>query len=353
MLHVDIELKQGDFTLQVTHQFAAHKVTAIFGPSGCGKSTLLRSIAGLEPGLRGTVCWQNNIWHAQERIVKTEQRGIALVFQQPHLFTTKTVEANLRYGMPRKNALKACAMQFEDIIELLSLQPFMQRKPAQLSGGQQQRVAIARALLSQPQLLLLDEPMNGLDQAAKSQIMADLKRIQQRFALPILLVSHHVDEVVQLADEVVIMREGKLLSTGTLQQQVGQLSLHDEGPLSVLSISPGDNNQKDGLLAWKLGQQTLWLPTTGLPANSDSKRLLVWARDVSLATGPLKNTSLNNQVRAQIVGFERAQHDAEMVVELAVGEQQLRALVTKASIERLNLRAGYCVYAAFKAAALH
>lgn len=353
MLHVDIELQRGDFRLQIAHQFAAHKVTAIFGPSGCGKSTLLRSIAGLEPGLRGTVRWHDNVWHAQKRIVKTEQRDIALVFQQPHLFTTKTVEGNLRYGMPQANPLKPGAMPFDDIIELLSLQPFLQRKPAQLSGGQQQRVAIARALLSQPQLLLLDEPMNGLDQAAKAQIMADLKRIQQRFGLPILLVSHHVDEVVQLAEEVLVMRDGRLVSTGTLQQQVGQLSLHDEGPLSVLTLSPADEPQKDGLLAWQLGRQTLWLPGTSTSANTNSKRLLVWARDVSLATEPLQNTSLSNQVPARIVRFERAQHDAEMVVVVAVGEQQLRALVTKASIERLNLKAESCVYAAFKAAALH
>ncbi|MGM0481478.1 MAG: molybdenum ABC transporter ATP-binding protein [Pseudomonadota bacterium] len=350
MLHVDIKLQRGDFTLQIAQQFAEHKVTAIFGPSGCGKSTLLRCIAGLETGLQGTVRWQEKLWHADTEQVKTERRGIALVFQQPHLFPTKSVASNVRYGMP-KHAVSPCQMKFEEIIEILSLQPFLQRKPGQLSGGQKQRVAIARALLSQPKLLLLDEPMNGLDQQAKSEIMMDLRRIQQRFKLPVLFVSHHVDEVVQLADNVLLMNDGKLISNGPLQQQIGELSLSDEGPLSVLMIAPLKEASKNSLSAWHIGQQTLWLPSDA--SITSERRLLVWARDVSLSTGRIENTSLTNQVRVKILGFENAKHSAEQVVVLAIGEQELRALVTKASIERLNLKAGCNVYAAFKAAALH
>ncbi|MAL83355.1 MAG: molybdenum ABC transporter ATP-binding protein [Idiomarina sp.] len=366
MLTVNIEQQQGDFCLQLAHSFADDRVTAIFGPSGCGKSTLLRAIAGLTPGLKGSVRWRDAVWHSRKPRMKTEQRGLALVFQQAHLFATMSVESNLRYGMPKNVSDSELAIGFAEVVDMLSLRELLQRKPGQLSGGQQQRVAIGRALLSQPQLLLLDEPMNGLDATAKKQILTDLRRIQNRFRLPMLLVSHHVEEVVQLADDVVIMADGKLVSSGTLQTQVDSLAGHSEGPLSVLSVTPpnqsaGRVNATDELLAWQLAEQQLWLPVNAavdVTGVSEAKtcaagRLLVWARDVSIATGYLPNTSLTNQVVARIIDFEPAKHVAETVVVLTVGDQILRALVTNASVKRLNLQLQQQVYASFKAAAMH
>ncbi|MDV6316344.1 molybdenum ABC transporter ATP-binding protein [Idiomarina sp. HP20-50] len=364
MLTVNIEQRQGDFCLQLAHSFADDRVTAIFGPSGCGKSTLLRAIAGLTQGLKGSVRWRDAVWHSRKCRLNPEKRGLALVFQQAHLFTTMSVENNLRYGMPKRVDENELTIGFAEIVDMLSLQELLQRKPEQLSGGQQQRVAIGRALLSQPQLLLLDEPMNGLDAAAKKQILTDLRRIQTRFRLPMLLVSHHVEEVVQLADDVVIMAEGKMLSSGTLQTQIDSLAGHSEGPLSVLSVTPPDKltgrfNAADELLAWQLADQQLWLPVNaaidaaGATAKSRAGRLLVWARDVSIATEYLPNTSLTNQIAARIIDFEPAKHIAETVVVLTVGDEILRALVTNASVKRLNLQLQQQVYASFKAAAMH
>jgi len=364
MLTVNIEQRQGDFCLQLTHSFADDRVTAIFGPSGCGKSTLLRAIAGLSPGMKGSVRWRDAVWHSRKPRMKTEKRGLALVFQQAHLFATMSVESNLRYGIPKNVNDSELVIGFTEVVDMLSLQELLQRRPDQLSGGQQQRVAIGRALLSQPQLLLLDEPMNGLDTTAKKQILTDLKRIQNRFRLPMLLVSHHVEEVVQLADDVVIMADGKLISSGTLQTQVDSLAGHSEGPLSVLSVTPpnkpsGRVNTTDELLAWQLADQQLWLPVNAavdvaaVTAKSREGRLLVWARDVSIATEYLLNTSLTNQIAARIIDFEPAKYAAETVVVLTVGDQMLRALVTNASVKRLNLQLQQQVYASFKAAAMH
>lgn len=366
MLTVNIEKQQGDFCLQLAHSFADDRVTAVFGPSGCGKSTLLRAIAGLAPGLRGSVRWRNAVWHSNTSRVKTENRGLALVFQQAHLFTTMSVENNLRYGIPKNVNDSELTIGFAEVVDMLSLTELLQRRPDQLSGGQQQRVAIGRALLSQPQLLLLDEPMNGLDATAKKQILTDLRRIQNRFRLPMLLVSHHVEEVVQLADDVVIMANGKLISSGTLQTQVDSLAGHCEGPLSVLSVTSPDNtaddvNATDELLSWQLADQKLWLPinaavnvaSVGKEKTRPEARLLVWARDVSIATEYLPNTSLTNQVTARIIDFESAKYVAETVVVLTVGDQTLRALITNASVKRLNLQRQQQVYASFKAVAMH
>lgn len=351
MLDVSVKVSLGSFQLTVEQQFSGAGVTAIFGPSGCGKSTLLKTIAGVISKAEGHITWREQPWLNDSKMRKPEYRRLALVFQKAHLFETQTVQQNLLYGLPKN---RAAAISEQDVVAILSLQDLLNRMPSQLSGGQQQRVALGRALLSQPELLLLDEPMNGLDNKAKRNIMRYLKQIQQRFNLPIIVVTHHVDEVVHLADNLVLMEQGRIVSSGTLQEQIAELSGHSEGPLSVLNVSESlvNNNRTEGMSTWMLGDQTLTLPQVGETIES-TRRLLVWARDVSIATHFIKSTSLTNQVKAQVQGFESAEHSAEVIVLLEVAGQKLRALITKASAERLDLQPGQWVYASFKAAAMH
>jgi molybdate transport system ATP-binding protein len=351
MLDVSVKVSLGSFQLAIEQQFSDTGVTAIFGPSGCGKSTLLKTIAGVLNKAKGHVTWRGQIWLNDSKTLKPEHRRLALVFQKAHLFETQTVRQNLLYGFPKN---RKAAISEQDVVTMLSLQDLLDRMPSQLSGGQQQRVALGRALLSQPELLLLDEPMNGLDNKAKRDIMRYLKQIQQRFNLPIIVVTHHVDEVVQLADNVALMEQGKVVSSGTLQEQVAELSGHSEGPLSVLDVSESlaDANPAQAMSTWTLGEQSIVLPKVGEMSESQ-RRLLVWARDVSVATHFIDSTSLTNQVKAQVQGFENAEHSAEVIVLLEVAGQKLRALITKASAERLGLQPGQWVYASFKAAAMH
>lgn len=354
MLDVDVSLQRGRFSLTLAHQFADDKVTAIFGASGCGKSSLLRCIAGLELAAKGRITWNSETWLDNKKSVKPENRGTAMVFQQANLFSKQRVAANILYGLPKQQS--AAFISPADVIELLQLDNLLQRYPDELSGGQQQRVALARALLSQPKLLLLDEPMTGLDSAAKHEILSDLKRIQRQFKLPMLLVSHHIDEIVPLADEVVLIKDGAKVSSGTLVEQGQHLASASDGPLSILEIERITTDSLHGLHGYYVGQQKLWLP---MDLRDQTKhyagkmRLLVWARDVSIALQPLAETSVSNQVQATIVAIDNAKHVAEKVVTLMVEEQRLRAVITQLSCQRLGLNVGQQVTAAFKAAALH
>lgn len=355
MLNVDISLRRERFNLQLSHQFAADKVTAIFGVSGGGKSSLLRCIAGLEPAVEGTINWGNETWLSPTVSVKPQQRRIGMVFQHSHLFTRQRVINNIYYGLPKLPS--EAFISPERVIELLQLESLLQQYPSQLSGGQQRRVALARALLSQPRLLLLDEPMTGLDNEAKQQILVDLKRVQQELQLPMLMVSHHIDEIIPLADDVLIFQEGKKLASGALVEQAHHLGAAADGPLSILEIRRASSEPIDGLQCWHLGEQPLWLPqrqsTLSVTDFPSQQRLLVWARDVSLAREPLTETSLSNQVQATVVDIQSAPHPAERVVVLMVNGQSLRALVTKTSCQRLDLFKGQQLTAAFKAAAMH
>lgn len=350
MLKVDVSLQRAGFQLQVKHAFSGTGVTAVFGPSGSGKSTLLRVIAGLETQVSGSVQWHTTDWLQGRKQLRAEHRKVAMVFQQPHLFSKKSVMENILYGMPKRS--EGVFIHPDEVIKVLGISPLLQRYPSALSGGQQQRVALARALLSQPRLLLLDEPMTGLDYAAKQQILADLKKVQQRFQLPMIFVSHQLDEVVQLADDVVVINQGQVESAGPLQQQVPQLAGHSDGPLSVLELEPVEQVPQQGLQCWRIDGQSLWLPQA-LEETSAKQRLLVWARDVSLALQPLTASSLSNQLAANVVAVEAACHAAEVIVTLSLGDQQLRALITRASCQRLALAPGVKVMAAFKAAAVH
>lgn len=350
MLKVDVSLQRAGFQLQVKHAFSGTGVTAVFGPSGSGKSTLLRVIAGLETQVSGSVQWHTTDWLQGRKQLRAEHRKVAMVFQQPHLFSKKSVMENILYGMPKSG--EGVFIHPDEVIKVLGISPLLQRYPSALSGGQQQRVALARALLSQPRLLLLDEPMTGLDYAAKQQILADLKKVQQRFQLPMIFVSHQLDEVVQLADDVVVINQGQVESAGPLQQQVPQLAGHSDGPLSVLELEPVEQVPQQGLQCWRIDGQSLWLPQA-LEETSAKQRLLVWARDVSLALQPLTASSLSNQLAANVVAVEAARHAAEVIVTLSLGDQQLRALITRASCQRLALAPGVKVMAAFKAAAVH
>ena len=351
MLDVSVRVSLGSFQLNVEQQFSDTGVTAIFGSSGCGKSTLLKTIAGVISKAEGHIIWRDQTWLSDSTKRKPEYRRLALVFQKAHLFETQTVRKNLLYGFPKN---RTAAISEQDVVAMLSLQDLLNRMPSQLSGGQQQRVALGRALLSQPELLLLDEPMNGLDNKAKRDIMRYLKQIQQRFNLPIIVVTHHVDEVVHLADNLVLMELGRVISSGILQEQIAELSGHSEGPLSVLNVSESlaDNSPAQGMSTWMLGDQIITLPQFD-EAIESTRRLLIWARDVSLATHFIESTSLTNQVKAQVQRFESAEHSAEVIVLLEVAGQKLRALITKASAERLGLQTGQWVYASFKAAAMH
>jgi molybdate transport system ATP-binding protein len=200
----------GEFQLDVAFSAPARGITGLFGPSGCGKTTVLRCLSGLTR-LPGALNVAGAVWQDERRFTPPHRRGAALVFQDADLFAHLDVRRNLTFGLRR--TAPPVATSFDEVVVLLGLESLLARSPARLSGGERQRVAIGRALLSQPRLLLLDEPLAGLDAAAKAEILPYLERLHAAIA-PIVYVSHDVGEIARLADHLVVMKAGRMVASG-------------------------------------------------------------------------------------------------------------------------------------------
>ncbi len=202
------EGRLGAFRLDVAFQVPASGVTALVGPSGSGKTTVLRCIAGLTR-LRGHMRFRNKAWQDGSAFVPPHQRAIGYVFQEPSLFEHLSVLGNLRFGYNRSR--DRMRIGFDDVVSLLGLEPLLRRAPDRLSGGERQRVAIARALLSQPELLLMDEPVSSLDTDSKAEILPYLERLHRTLSIPVIYVSHDQAEIALLSDRVIDINAGRIV----------------------------------------------------------------------------------------------------------------------------------------------
>ncbi len=205
----------GEFTLDVDVTAPARGVTALFGRSGAGKTTFLRCAAGLERAREGLFAVDGETWQddVARRFVPTHRRRLGYVFQEPALFPHLTVRGNLEYGWHRVPARER-RLAFDEVVALLGATPLLPRDPRELSGGERQRVAIARALLTSPRLLLMDEPLASLDATSRAEILPYLERVRDELALPILYVSHIREEVLRLADHVIVLDRGRVVASG-------------------------------------------------------------------------------------------------------------------------------------------
>lgn len=229
MLLLDVTLDRGRFHLEAEVTFQ-QGVTGLFGPSGSGKSTILAIIAGLVRPDRGRIALHNEVlYDSTEKVyLAPHRRRIGLVFQDTLLFPHYSVRNNLLYGfhaIPEKNR----RVHFDEIVNLLGLGPLLKARPCALSGGEKQRVALGRSLLASPRLLLLDEPLTALDAACKSHILPFLKTIRDELQLPMIFVSHTLPEILHLTDELVFIKEGRILEMGS--SSVGTIPCG--GPLPV------------------------------------------------------------------------------------------------------------------------
>ncbi len=357
MISARLQLARPGFTLDVDLQLPAQGITAVFGASGCGKTTLLRAVAGLDRA-RGRVALGDVVWQddAQRQWLPTHRRPLGYVIQEAALFPHLSVAANLAYGQ-RRSASAAPAVALDAVIELLGIGALLQRAPATLSGGERQRVAIARALATGPQLLLLDEPLAALDAARKAQILPYLERLHRSLALPILYVTHALDEVARLADHLVLLDAGRVLAVGPLQQVLGRLDLplaqQDDAGV-VLSATVDAHDAAYGLTRLRFAGGLLWVAGTAA-ASGAAVRARVLARDVSVARTAPQQTSVLNVLPVRLLSLQA--HGSTALLRLQCGANGddaacLLARITRRSADALALQPGDALFAQIKGVAL-
>lgn len=354
-LELKVYLPRAGFTLELDTTLPGRGITAIFGPSGCGKTSLLRVLAGLENqalNTQSTVIRINKtLWQASNFSLPTHERGVGYVFQEASLFPHLSVKANLEYGLKRAQTTK---ISFDDIVQLFDLTPLLQRATTYLSGGERQRVAIARALLASPALLLLDEPLAALDHERKQEILPYLERLQGYLSIPVIYVSHSLDEVVQLADYLVLMEAGKITAQGTI---TGLLNnhvpfAHREDAFSLLSGTVTQACTTHHLTQVVVGAETLLLSRIAEAREGQVVRLRLYARDLSLCLDRPTHTSILNILPAEILSIAPGDENGKCLVHLMLAEHQVFARISQYSCEQLGLQTGQSVYAQIKALAL-
>ena len=285
--------------------------------------------------------------HRRGTYLPVEQRRIGYVFQDARLFPHLSVEANLRYGAHRARAA-ARAIGFEEVVQLLGLAPLLARRPHRLSGGERQRVALGRALLSQPRLLLLDEPLASLDLARREEVLPYLEALRERLKVPMVYVSHQFEEVLRLATHLVLLESGKVVAHGS----VGELSLRPElqaviGAEQVGAVLDGTvrRAEADGSTELAVGTGLLQVSIPGAAVGA-RVRLQVLARDVILAVQPVQGLSVRNALAGTVLSALSDEHG--VLVRLIFGGATVLARITPAAQRALKLRPGDAVWALFK-----
>ena len=357
VLDVSFTARAGSFPLDVAFTADA-PVTALFGRSGAGKSSILNVLAGLMKPDRGRiVCAGAVLFDSDEGIdVPVEARRIGYVFQDALLFPHMSILRNLAYGMARRGADAdgEPLIAFDRAVELLDLGSLLERSPSTLSGGETQRVAIARALLSNPRLLLLDEPLAGLDASRRHEILATIERLRDTLKLPIVFVSHAVGEVTRLADTMVIVAGGKVLATGEVEAVMNRLDLrphtgrYEAG--SVITCTVDAHDAQYGLTLLRFDGGGFSLPQVDA-AIGERVRIRIRARDVTLAAIRPSRISTRNILEGTVSAITD-ETGAVLDVAVDVGHARLLARVTRQAKDELDLKVGNAVFALVKAISL-
>jgi molybdate transport system ATP-binding protein len=354
------------FHLDVNVTLPGQGVTALSGVSGSGKTTLLRCIAGLEHAPDGYLSVNGDVWQDSSKsiFIPTHQRAIGYVFQEASLFPHLSVQRNLDYGIkraakrPGSQPSSATQSLWQQTLNMLGIDHLLTRMPTHLSGGERQRVAIARALLTQPKVLLMDEPLAALDAARRQEILPYLEKLHEECALPILYVSHQADEIARLADHVVQIDQGRVLASASAAEINTRLDLPNaftDDASSILAATVAMIDERYHLLKLEFAGGSIWVPqrTNGNPlAIGKQVRLQIQARDISIALSEHADASIQNRVRATIAQIADGVHPAQVVLRLTVGESTLLARITRRSFDELGLQVGMQVWAQIKSAGL-
>ncbi len=354
LLSAKFKVSFPDFNLNVDLNVQVKGFTVIFGPSGCGKTTLLRCLSGLERSPEGFLKIGEEIWQDEANgiFLPVSQRPIGYVFQEARLFSHLNVEGNLKYGYKRSSNPNGI-FHFNQVMNIMSIESLLKRRPHQLSGGEKQRVAIARALLTCPRLLLMDEPLAALDLKRKQEILPYFQRVQAELNIPVFYVTHSLNEVLQLVDTMVLMDRGAVKSVGPVEETFSNLSLKNRighslvgGVLDAVVVRQDEAYQ---LTVLEVKGQTLYIPRQEVLVGN-KLRVHIHAGDVALAVSDTRGqTSVLNVLSGKVVEIDSGSKDDYMThVKLDIG-YPLLATITRKSLDTLKLKPGQVVYAHIKA----
>ncbi len=368
-LNLNFKINLNPFNLSIKHELSLQGITGIFGHSGSGKSTLLRAIAGLERNINGSIILDDIflIDSNDNTFVKAEQRHIGLVFQDTRLFPHLNVLDNLKFAAKRCQNRR---LDFNEVINLTELGSLLHKHVDELSGGQKQRVSLARAILTEPKLLLLDEPLSALDRQAKINLLRLMLKVQRELQLPMLYVSHSLDELQQVCDKLLVLSKGKVIGYGGIHHMIHQLNysqnetsaddfIHQQTSLS-LPIKTLNNGH--GLAVLSLSSSLsecvdIYLPALGEKSvqisektNEQTLRCFILASDISISLSEPLNSSIVNHLSAEISSVNIKGNN--VLITAKCNEQEFFVNISIFSQQKLALRVGQSVYLQFKAGAV-
>ncbi len=355
-INARFDVAYSGFDLKVDLDVPAKGVTTLFGPSGAGKSTVLRCLAGLERSNNGYMQVGDAVWQDESNsyFLTTQQRALGYVFQEPRLFSHLSVQKNLEYGYKRtpKNERH---VEWDQAINMLAIDHLLQRKPHNLSGGEQQRVAIGRALLACPKLLLMDEPLASLDKERKREVIPFIRKLHDELDIPVIYVSHSLEEVLQITDTMVLMREGESVATGHITQLCSELELSEYlGDMSgsVIDTRVVAHEEEFGLTRLGFDGGELYVPQLPIE-KGHGQRVHLLARNVGIALQkPQVTTSFLNILEATVVEVavpDITRHAVQIKLDIGV---PLLANISRKSLYTLRLEPGQKCYALIKAVSL-
>ena len=352
MFNVRVEKKQGDFLVDTAFRSKEVGITALFGRSGAGKTSVINMMAGLvRPDKGHIIVNERPLFDSARSIdIAPQKRRVGYIFQDGRLFPHLSVRSNLVYGMrltpPAERYLK-----FDQIVELLGIELLLDRRPARLSGGEKQRIAIGRALLASPSLLLMDEPLASLDRERKSEVLPFIARMSDELSIPILYVSHSLNEILNLADRIVVMESGRVVAAGRIEDLMNRIDLQNLTGVSHYGvvITTKVENHLDGLTYLRFPGGLLKVPRFDLPKGAKT-RVRIQAGNVGLALVKPRQTTVQNILPGTVETILESRGPL-VDVRLDVGVPLLARITARAK-EDLNLKPGMRVFAMVKSVAV-
>ena len=354
-LFVKIKGRLGNFNLNFEHKFESEGITVLYGPNGSGKSSIISAVGGFIRSLEISVILNGHVLEGKKKI-PSYKRPIGIMFQDPQLFEHLTVNQNLDFAVKRVKPQNKSyiSIEKEDLIKSLDLEILLKRYPINLSGGEKLRVALARTILSQPDYLLLDEPMSDLDIRYKAKLIHFLKTFNRKNKIPILYVTHSIEEISQIADEIVLINKGRYIESGSISKILNSYNFQNlVGKFEASSVLEGyisKINKPFSLTTLNIDGQNLMVP--GSPGSlNDFVRVRIRSRDIIITPIKINSYIAENLLIGEILKIETEKKTAfsELVIELVNKKNEnkaqiLRVRITTFYLEKMNLSYNNKVY---------